>query len=102
MIYADTLELLQGDPNFWVCFTQSQVFLKYERVYDTAVGIYHWEADIHVFTLQTYGNVLVVCGGPLHDAEWNFYSIDPVIEDAFVVAKKICRDALRSIQKMDA
>ncbi len=101
-MYEDTLELLQGDPNFWVCFTQSQVFLRYERVYDTAIGIYNWEADIHVFTLQTYGNVIVVCGGSLDDSEWNFYSIDPVLEDAFAAAQNFCRNALRSIQKMDA
>lgn len=101
-MYADTVELLQGDPNFWICFTKSKVFLRYERVFDTAVGIYNWAADVHVFTLSSYGDVIIVCGGPIADAEWNFYTTDPELGNAFTDIQTACRDALRSIQKMDA
>lgn len=101
-MYEDTLHLLTGAPDFWISFSQSKVFLPYERVYDTAIGVYNWAADIHVFTLQTYGNVLVVCGGSIQNADWNFYTIDPELGDAFATVQKHCRDALRSIQKMDA
>lgn len=101
-MYEDTLHLLMGAPDFWISFTQSKVFLPYERVYDTAIGVYNWAADVHVFTLQTYGNVIIVCGGSIEDADWNFYTIDPELGASFNAVQWHCRDALRSIQKMDA
>ena len=78
--FLDAEELLNGDPGFWVFWTE-EIFDREADVYAVRSGIYHWMTDVYV-RVSAESKCAVITFGHPDESDW-FYTTDPEILKPF-------------------
>lgn len=97
--FLDAAELLNGDPGFWVFWTE-EIFDQDADEYRTLSGAYHWLTDVYVRVNKDAGCLIITFSHP-DESEW-YYTTEPELIRSYLDLLNTLHTMYCDIQEADS